>query len=384
MVKPKKEIKKSATNSTKAESNVQTKKKATKVAKKQQDPRNILESASALETDLPELPTLDNELSFDFDFENIPTATAEPEIELKRELPEEISKTQAEDTNMASKLPWYKKIFRKKEEKSAEQLNQEILSAFKDDSEDYLGAQEEALERREQIYIENMKRRMDQEVRERHKHLDSQHKEVQEREKDVAAKEQELVKREFETVKKEKEVQEILDLKEQIENLSVSLAYQKQRIEELKSELALKDAELKDREIQLDEREEKLKELEKVQLHEQQLIQENIHLKEEVDEEDDAIEYLERELEKQRREFEEKVLALSSESLKTPDAIETIHQLITECYVELSQGNSRNIRETYNKIREIYTTKGKRYDANKSVYKEILRLYEDIRKQSAK
>lgn len=335
--------------------------------------------------ELPELPPLDNELASDFDFENVPSATAEPETEL---LPvtssqEEVTAKEKElglELEKKQKTPWYKKLFSKK--KTTEELHEELQSAFKEDIEDYEEAKEEPPERREQVYLENMKRRMDQEIRERHSHLDSKHKEIEEREKDVSEKEQELVKREFEAVKKEKEVQEILDLKEQVEDLKVSLEYQKQRIEELKSELAIKDSELREREIELDEREEKLKELEHVQEHEQELIAENTQLKTEVDEEDDAIEYLERELERQRKEFEEKMLALNAESIKTPDAIETIHQLITECYVELSQGNTRNVRATYNKIREVYTLEGRAHDKNKAVHKEILRLYDDIRKQN--
>lgn len=382
--KPKKTTKQ--IRKTKKVANLKKKSKAPKTKKvvKKTAKKTIKPSEKNIKQELiPDLPPLD-----DFDFDEVPQAPAEVSPLESLEIPE-VPEPELPDPEKKEKKSWLKRIFSRKkpiEEKideDKEQKNQEdLLEGFKQDSEDYFSAKEESPERKEQIYVENMKRRADQEIRERHKHIDEKHKEVNEKEAELQKREEELNAREFEVSKKDSLYQEMVGLKEEVENLKISLDYQKQRVEELKSELAIKDAELREKEIELDRREEALKKAEAIKQHELALTDENKKLKTQISEEDDAIEYLQREIERQRQEFEDKMLALDVSISDEHEGASEIKRMITECYVDVSQNNLASAKQGYAKIRNLYLQE-KKNDRDGSLYKEILRLYDDIKKQIA-
>lgn len=277
------------------------------------------------------------------------------------------------------KKSFWSRLFGKKEKESKEliEMPPSIQNGFKEDESDLESTADMPKERKEEIYLDNMYRRMDGEIRERHTHLDSKEKAIESKEKDVIKKEEKILKKEFEVAKKEKEYDEINKLKDKLENQQISLDYQKQKVEELKAELAEKDADLKAKEAELEKREAKIAELEEIDANEENEIR-GLHTQ--INEEDDAIDYLEKELERQKKEFEEKMMSLNVESDVATDSVSEVHALINKCYSKLSGDNFDEVSQLYAQVRDKYVNEAKNSDSDGELYKEVMKLYEDINK----
>lgn len=83
-------------------------------------------------------------------------------------------------------------------------LPEDIEAGFKEDIEDAKGA-DIMDDRKEEVYLENMHRRMDNDIKERHMHLDQKEKHLDSKEEEMAQKEKTLLDKEFEMAQKEKE-----------------------------------------------------------------------------------------------------------------------------------------------------------------------------------
>ena len=270
-----------------------------------------------------------------------------------------------------------KKSKPKKEKKPI--VTKSIKKGFKQDISDAKGAKKNS-SRTDEIYLENMHRRMDSEIKERHSHLDEKETHLGKKEKEMQKKEQSMLKKEFDMAKKDKEYEEIKALQDELESQKLSLEYQKQKIEELKSELALKDADLRQKEINLDGREKQLRDAEEFGGAARA---ENINLHNQISEEDDAIEYLEQEIAKQRSEFERKMHELKIGDVQDESIVSKIHDLINECYAKLSEHNLDAVGNIYAQVRDLYVQEAKEHDSNGTLYKDIMQLYDAINKQVA-
>jgi len=284
-----------------------------------------------------------------------------------------------EKTGFFSRLFGHKK---KEQVADSPQLEDTTLSGFKEDATDFKDSELHPHER-EKIYLENTKRRIDNDYRERIQHVQKHETILGEKHEELEARESDLLQREAEIASKEEQFAEIQRLQEEVEDQKISIEYQKQQIEELKSELALKDNELKEREIELDAREKALEQLEATKSQEKLYEHENQELHQKIEKEDETIEYLQKEIEKQRKSFEEQMATLQINS-HVPSIVDELHQLITECYVDLAHHNIEGVKLKYNTIRDRYMSEAKEFDTAGELYKDVHTLYEDIKNSIGK
>jgi hypothetical protein len=344
--------------------------------------------------DLPDLDDLlsseEPDMNTDMDFSDILSSEGMPEVPTNpigtvADVPPDPaksfpSKEKKEKNSLFGGLFKHKK----KEVKAKETIPpiEPFMPGFVEDTQDFQASEAHPHER-EKVYIENMKRRIDNDNRERLQHVQAQETSLEDRHEELEVKETDLLKREADTAAKEDQFADVQKLQQEVEDQKISLEYQKQQIEELKSELALKDHELKEREIQLDAREEDLKQLETVKEQEQMYEHEVTDLHKQVDAEDDAIEYLQEEIENQRKSFEEQMADLQMNS-QAPSIVDELHHLITECYVDLAHHNIQGVKAKYNEIRERYMSEAKEFDTAGELYKDVHTLYEDIKNSVGK
>lgn len=349
---------------------------------------NVPEPKDLPQFTLPELPDIDDIKPKEEDnpFEGIePVSDSIPEIEEEPtaiDFPKDPSESflKPKEEKKKSFLSNLFGLKKKTESISIDKTDDEIKKGFEEDAKDYLASKDyEDHIQREKVLIENMKRRTDNDFRERMSHLTEHEKSLHEKEQELLEKDRELTQKEIDLAKKDEVFQDLQKLKEELENQNISLVYQKQQIEELKSELALKDKSLREKEIELDEREEELQKLESIRDESLYLQKENTDLHEEVEHDEDEIAELQAEIEKQRAEFEKQMQSMRLDSIAKQDSYnDPIQKLITACHIELSQGNIRAAKMLYNKIREEYQQTGKSQDANRHTYKDIVQLYQDI------
>jgi hypothetical protein len=311
--------------------------------------------------------------------------TAEKPVVASIDVPKDPATLLATETQVVpEKKSIFSKLFGKKEEPKVEiqnnevKLPEEIKQGFQEDINLDRKVETDTPNVREQKYLEEMYKKMDEEIRERHLHLDSKENNLSVKEKEIKKKEEKALKSEMEASKKDKEYQQIKKLQEELENQKISQKYQKQKIEELKSELALKDAALREKEIELDKKADEIKRSGKFKKEDIVLEKENNRLKTEINEEDDAIEYLEQEIEQQKREFEKKMMSLKMDSVQEDNKVNDIPQLINKCYEELAKNNMQTVNRLYTELRTKYISEGKKQDTTGEIYKEIIKLYEDI------
>jgi len=252
----------------------------------------------------------------------------------------------------------------------------------KQDSDDFFNEEKISNSRdvliREKHNFENIKRKNDNEVRERLNYIKVKEEELNIKEQEIIQREMNVDEREKEVVLREKEMLQVKVLREEVENQQISIHYQKQKIEELKSELALKDADLREKEIELERREDELKLAEEIQKSDILIQKENQYLHKQVDEEDEAIKYLQEEIEKQRLDFENQLKEFHLTKVEDEDRFKEIYTLITKCYIELSHKDLPAIKNTYSEIKNKYNTL-KKYDNQNVVFKDVLKLFNDIK-----
>lgn len=391
-------------NKTIAKKKVATKRKLSNDSMELELPEFDFENSSTIPSTNPELPDLDslfaelendktsldnlnNELKNDFDdIDLIPEPPVRDPSDQLNLVPEQISKI-SQTNQIAEEVDLFKpkkkrfNLFRKhhKELKFVvPEVSEDIKEGFTEDTKDVEEIENSHIDR-EKARLENLKRKVDYDHRERISMLQEQEDGVNKRQTSVELKEAELEKRELDLSFKEKQMSELNSLEEKLENQRISNEYQKQKIAELKSELALKDASLKEKEIEIKKRESAVKELESVKARDFELTQENEDLYMKMTEEDSELSSLQEEIEAQKRNFEEKMLSLRiEEHHETNDSFEDIHKLINSCYIELSQKNIPRIKELYNEIRTKYVNEGKAVDTKKTLHNEILKLHRDI------
>ncbi len=282
---------------------------------------------------------------------------------------------------------WFSKLFSNNKSKNFKlektlSIRDDLKKDFSEDAKDAEEIESEVELNhisREKAILENMKRKIDSEHRDRISYIKEHESNLNSKQEELELKEAELEKRELDIVAKEKEFAELSNLEKELQDQKISIEYQKQKIAELKSELAIKDSDLREKAQELNKKEKELKTLEKVKKQEITLEKETKNLSLQVSEEDEAIIFLQREIEMQRKDFEDKILKLNSQILDDHPLIDRINSLITRCYLEISQKNGFEVKHLYEDIRKLYLDDVKNYDKDKVVHKEILKLYEVIK-----
>jgi hypothetical protein len=278
--------------------------------------------------------------------------------------------------------------------------------------------------RRYAHYLDNLKRRVDHETRERTNQAVGFEKDLKAREKKLDAIEENILKKETEMMAQEKQYSKIKQLQQELEDKDITLNCQKEEITEVHKKLRSKEAALKNLEKELTKKEKALlraeKNLEKETQKEegtlkklQRLYVDKDALKVQLREEDEAIGYLSHmiddkeehyrmELERLKEVLATKGTAASGISkepvtvkiqkqdatIPKPKATKVsgteqlsveVEDLLSQCYGMISSGDVPGAKSAYKKVCHVYKRlKSEKGEDDILIYHKVLELYDDI------
>ena len=257
--------------------------------------------------------------------------------------------------------------------------------------------------RRYAHYLDNLHRRIDHEMRERKQQVSQVESELDAREKKINDMEDKLLKREMDMMQQQKQYDELVRLRQELEDKEITVNAQKAKLDELRTELQKKEKSLSRLESKLAHRQQELEDARRMLKSEQdkekstlqrlkEAHEERDAYKKQVDEEDEAISYLSKEMQAHDEHFaielEDLKDRLTEKSVPKPSGRQVsesgsrlyaqLEDLLSQARSAVDDGDREYAKMLYGEIRAAYGRIKAIDGADVVLYHRILDLYNAI------